>query len=221
MSSCSLLSCAADSRNVKRFYDIKEMLSVTLNVISYSNVTQYNNVTQYDDTKKISHNNLLIGLQVSKRELYAFNENINTGNSSLMACSPIRAGSDGSKEIIKSIKITSNSAFSTELPSGADLSKKFSFYGYSVGDEDIESFPNLAMIKSTDDFNYYAYDYTTTPLEDINNPNTTNINKKAKAVCALRLNEAPITSKSHIFTIEYEHQDGEKFTFVTQNISFL
>ena len=216
MSSCSLLSCAADSKNVKPFYDIKEMLSVALNVASY------NNITQYDNTRKISYGNLLIGLQVSKREFYAFNENINTGNSNLMACSPKEPGSDGSKEIIKTIKITSNNAFSTELPAGADLGKKFNFYSYDNSNTgNIESLPNLTMIKPNDNFNYYSYQSIIIPLEVINNPTTPNINKKAAGVCALKLNEAPITSKSHIFTIEYEHQDGEKFTFITQNISFM
>lgn len=218
MTGCN--GCGFGNKPIPVFYDIKEMLSIALNMESR------NTFTQYDITKKMPYDNLLIGLQVSKRDFYAFNESVNTnkGNSNLMACSPAEPGSSGSKEIIKNIKIKSNNAFSADFPAGADLSKKFNLYDYSYsynGIENIEALPNLAMIKPTDKFDYYLSYGTITPLEIINNPTITSINKKASGVCALKLNDAPTLSKSHIFTIEYEHIDGEKFTFVTQNINFL
>ena len=55
---CSGSAC--DFGQVAKFYDIKEMLSIVLNMPSR------NSVVVYDNTKKISYDNLLIGLQVSK-----------------------------------------------------------------------------------------------------------------------------------------------------------
>ena len=210
--------CGCSNRPTRQFYDIKEMLSIALNTESP------NKIVPYDNTKKVSYNNLLIGMQVSKRYYYAFNENIqNLGNSNLMACSPSSEGSGGSQEVIKSIKIISNNAFSVDFPAGADLSKKFNFYNYyeSYITDNFETLPNLAMVKPTDNFDYYMGSSSITPLETFNNLSSTNSTKNVGVIRALQPNSAPTASKSHIFTIEYEHIDGEKFTFVTQNIDFL
>ena len=210
------MGCRNNSNNcttspAKKYYDVKSMESIVINT---------NDNKPYTTTQILSYDKILIGIQVKDIEFVAVNPKNSLENSSnglLMACDPLPEGFSGSKEWIKGIKITSNNAFSIDFPAGADLAKKFWLYEYSYFLP--SSLISIAMATPQTNFEYYKNAISITPVDEINKMRTNT--QYTKAFRALGVNDSPTASKSHIFTIEYEHQGGEKFTFITQIINFL
>lgn len=199
-SGCNPYGCG--NTKSKPYYNIQAMRCIVLDKstrLPYSSV----NATTLEK--------FLIYIESTQVSFYAMQGYVQ--NNLLMACDPNPNGSEGSKEIIKSIKITSNNAFSVDFPAGTELSSQFLMNMYS-NDYDICLECGNQPITPTTVFIERTNLDVTFPLDQV-------ANKKAKAYFSINLKNYPTASKSHIFTIEYEHLDSEKFTFVTQNINFL
>lgn len=113
------------------------------------------------------------------------------------ACSPPPPYTN---EVIESITITSDRDFSVEYPAGSSLNELFVVahqrFGY-VYDE------------NSDGERIYK------PLNDF-----LNTQPSASMFMQLMLTQTPESEKSHQFTIDYKHTDGEQFTISTTTVNF-
>ncbi len=124
------------------------------------------------------------------------------GGASLYATPPCACydGEKGSKEKIKDIVITSNKNYTDTYQAGSNLSPLMSiegmYYPYNPNQQD-------TLLYSKQKVNEYISKKTIIPI-----------------LFSLLFDSPPTQDKKHIFTIRYELDNGEVYTYTTPEITF-
>lgn len=187
---CDSASCCGEDLNPLPYYKITGWQSA---IVRVDTVTSggYSNITETEITDSIAY--YKAGIRLSAQ--VNFYARVFSGESSLMACSPVPNGEKGSKETIASFQIVSASDFDAAHPAGSDLKDILTVRIKSYVDsnppdsapkldEYIASKPNPAM--------FYTLLFT----------------------------KGPTASKKHVFTLNYSQSDGQRFTVTTPQLTF-
>jgi hypothetical protein len=116
------------------------------------------------------------------------------GGAGLQACDcEYNAGAKGSKELVKNITIVSNQDFATDYPAGTNIANYVRLSAY------YQHIDSLYEIKIED---FLAKNLTAPPNMEI------------------IFTQPSLNNKKHIFTIRYELDNGEVYTYTTPEITF-